>query len=171
MKKFKKYKFKPYNKNFPILYKREKQKLKKFFPKNVKIEHIGSTSIPNLGGKGIIDICISAQKRQLNKIIRKLEENGYEYIIEGGDKERKFFQKDCANKTRRIHIQLTFNNSSCWKNAIAFRDYLIKHKDKAKEYEKIKKQGAKISLEIGRIYREYKKDFIDKLTKQALKAK
>ena len=49
-----KYKFRKYDPKFGELFKREKAKLKKIIP-GIKIEHIGSTAVPSLGGKGIID--------------------------------------------------------------------------------------------------------------------
>lgn len=169
--KYKKYKFKSYNKKFLLLYNKEKQKLQRFLPKNAKIEHIGSTAIPNLGGKGIIDIAIAVQKRQLNKIKRELENNKYEFIKSGRDKDRMFFQKNYIynKKIRRVHIQLTYQNSNCWKKAIAFRNYLINHPNDVKKYAKIKRTASELCPEKGITYREYKKEFIDKILNKALK--
>src|SRR3989344_2814880 len=66
-----KYKFEKYNPIYKILFQKEKAKLIKIFPKS-QIEHVGSTSVPDLGGKGIIDIAISAPKNQINNSIKKL---------------------------------------------------------------------------------------------------
>lgn len=55
-----KYVFRPYDPIFPKLFIKEKNRLKKFLGRTVLIEHVGSTAIPGLGGKGIIDIAIAA---------------------------------------------------------------------------------------------------------------
>jgi len=166
-----KYAFKPAKSNFKALYKIEERRLRSFLPKSAKIEHIGSTAIPGLGGKGIIDIALAAQKKDIQKIKKKLENKGYKHILSGGDKERIFLQKDYKSKgkVRRIHIQLTFHNSNTWRNAIALRDYLIKHKEAAEQYAQIKKKGAKIAKGKGKLYRKHKDAFIKRITKLALK--
>ncbi|MBS3083859.1 GrpB family protein [Candidatus Pacearchaeota archaeon] len=136
-----KYKFEKYNPIYKILFQKEKAKLIKIFPKS-QIEHVGSTSVPDLGGKGIIDIAISAPKNQINNSIKLLEKNGFEYKIKPLDKKRKFLQKikSYRKKQRRIHIHLTNKNSIIWKSLIALRDYLIKNKEAREEYAKIKKR-------------------------------
>ena len=51
-----KYIFRPYNPIFPELFKNEKERMEKILGDNLKIEHIGSTAVMGLGGKGVIDI-------------------------------------------------------------------------------------------------------------------
>jgi GrpB-like predicted nucleotidyltransferase (UPF0157 family) len=135
------------------------------------IEHIGSTSIQDLGGKGIIDIVISVPKKDISSSIKKLQTNGYDYRKFGGDKQRKFFQKiiKYAGKERRVHVQLTYNNSHTFNAFLAVRNYLKNNKKAAKEYEKVKKKAFRYAKGEGKKYRAYKKRFLDKLEKIALK--
>ena len=72
---FKKYKFREYNEKYPMLFKKEKSKLKKIFPKNAVIEHIGSTAIPNLGGKGVIDLYVTVKNKEIKNTKKKLISN------------------------------------------------------------------------------------------------
>ena len=88
----KKYFFNKDSEKYKQLFNKEKSKLKKVFPR-AEIEHVGSSSIKGLGGKGIIDIAISIPKNQIPDAIKKLERNGYDFRPKGGDKERRFFQK------------------------------------------------------------------------------
>jgi GrpB-like predicted nucleotidyltransferase (UPF0157 family) len=67
----KKYTFTKYKTDYPQLYQRERTKLKKILPR-ARFEHIGSTAIPKLGGKGIIDILIGVKKNQIKTTIKKL---------------------------------------------------------------------------------------------------
>jgi len=155
-----KYKFRKYNKKFPDMFRKEKAKLKNILSK-ANIEHIGSTSIPNVGGKGIIDIMVSVPKKEINKIKKQLQREGYILKPKAGDKDRIFFEKDYKynGKIRRVHLHLTTNNSNVWKNAIQFRDYLIEDKGERKRYETIKMKAVKISKGEGKVYRKYKEKF------------
>ena len=170
MVKYKKYSFKKYKEDYTQLFKKEKYKLKKIFPK-AETEHIGSSAIRNLGGKGIIDIAISVSKKAIPNAIKKLQRNGFEYKPFAGDKDRIFLQKiiKYAGNERRVHIQLTNTNSKTWKSMMALREYLKKHKDVAKEYAQVKREAVKHAKGEGKKYRKYKKFFLQKIEKLALK--
>ncbi len=165
-----KYIFKKYSKDYPYLFKREKYKLKKIFPR-AKIEHIGSTSVKWLCGKGIIDIALSTSKAWQEKVIKKLQKAGYDYRPLAGDKERRFFQLivKYGKRERRIHVHLINKDSNTWRAAIALRDYLKKHKKEAWEYMQVKRRAVKYAHGEGKRYREYKNPYLNKLVKKALK--
>ena len=156
-----KYKFRKYNEKFPELFRKERKKLKKILNDKTNIEHIGSTAVPSVGGKGIVDVMISVPKKEINKVKKQLQKKGYFLKPKAGDRNRIFFEKDYKynGKTRRVHLHLTSNNSGVWKNAIYFRDYLIKDKGKRKKYEIIKMKAVKISKGEGKVYRKYKEKF------------
>ena len=166
-----KYIFQPYSKRFQQLFKREKGKLKKLLTSNTKIGHIGSTAVPGLGGKGIIDIIISCKNKEIKITRNILERGGYEFKPKAGDRQRLFFQKDYKyrNSIRRVHLHLTPPDSLVWKRCTALSAYLKRHPKETKEYAKIKREGAKIARGEGKIYRDYKNNFLDRLTKKALK--
>ncbi len=170
MADLKKYSFNKYSEKYVLLFNREKNKLKKIFT-GAEIEHVGSSSIKGLGGKGIIDVAISVPKNQIQNSIKKLEKNGYDLRPNGGDKERFFFQKVIKYKRneRRVHIQLTHSNSETWKSLLAVRDYLRKNPKLIEDYERIKKEAIKHADGEGKKYREYKKSFLQKIENLALK--
>jgi GrpB-like predicted nucleotidyltransferase (UPF0157 family) len=164
-KRFEPYKFRKYNKDFSKLFEKEKLNLIRLMGNNVKIEHIGSTAVPNLGGKGILDILIGAEKKQIPKIKSLLIKNNYLFRPKGGTKKRLFFRKDYYydNKLIRYHIHLTFLTSNVWKHDLFVRDFLIKNKKIAREYENIKKQGIQLSKGSGKIYKKHKHHFLQNL--------
>ncbi len=170
MADLKKYSFNKHSEKYKQLFNKERAKLKEIFPR-AEIEHVGSSSINGLGGKGIIDIAISVPKNQIQKAIKKLERNGYDFRPTGGDKERSFFQKIIIyeGNERRVHIQLTHSDSKTWKSMLAVRDYLRKNPKAIKEYERVKKEAIKHAKGKGKKYREYKKSFLQKIEKLALK--
>lgn len=150
------------------MFQSEKRKLRKIFPR-VIIEHVGSTSIPKLGGKGIIDIAIRISKSKLNKFIKKLEKLGYESVSDHPiTNNSAFLQKRIKDneKERRIHIHLVFNETF-WESFILFKKYLTKHKAERDTYAKIKMEGAKQAKGKAEKYRKYKKDFLEKTMKKA----
>ncbi|MGV8171349.1 MAG: GrpB family protein [Candidatus Woesearchaeota archaeon] len=170
MKNLKKYSFNKYSDRYSRLFYTEKNRLRKILIK-AYIEHVGSSAVIGLGGKGIIDIAVSVPKKDISRSIRTLQENGYEYKPKAGDFDRYFFQRIIVHSTkeRRVHIQLTHKNSSAWQSMIAVREYLRKHRDTAKDYEKIKKEAIIYAKGDGKRYRKYKKSFLKKIEILALK--
>ena len=168
-----KYIFNPYNPKFKDLFNKEKSKLKKILPNNTKIEHVGSTAVPGLGGKGIIDIVIKTPREKRDQFMKKIDGLGYKSNLEHpGNNKRIFFQKIIryAGKERLAHIHLVLNNEF-WDSFIVSRDYLRKHDKELKEYAKIKKKAVRHAKGEGKKYRKYKDKFLHNLTKKALKTK
>lgn len=166
----KKYSFNKHSEKYINFFKKERTQLKRLLSE-AKIDHIGSTSVKGLGGKEILDILISVPKRNVMTTINKLEKSGYEYRPLSGDKQRRFLRKDVVylGKKSRVHIQLTYDGSPTWLANVALRDYLIKNKDMAKQYASIKKEAVDYAKGSGKKYREYKKSFLDRIEKLALK--
>jgi len=166
-----KYKFRSYNKNSPSLYRREKNKLNVTLPKSIYIEHIGSSAVPGLGGKGLIDILMGASKSKIKKIKIILKKAGYEFRPNTGNKNRLFFRRDYTSKgkTRRVHIHIVPYKSKEWLEPIAVRDYLRNNKEEIRKYEEVKRKAVKLAKGDGEKYREAKDKYLKTLTKKALK--
>lgn len=167
----KKYVFKPYDPDFPKLFEVEKKRIEKILGKSDLIEHIGSTAVSGLGGKGIVDICIATSKKNLKAVSKKLQELGYEFGPKGGSAERLFHKislKDENKKLRIYHVHLTFKEGQEWDNVIMFRDYLRTHPEEVKKYAEIKKLAAKKANENREVYMEIKCPLIDEMVKKAL---
>lgn len=168
----KKYIFKTYNPDFPNLYKAEEKRLKNILGNIYPIDHIGSTAIEGLGGKGIIDIMVTVPKDKLSRVSSLVQQAGYEFKESGGNEERLFHQKDLIDslgKKRRYHLHITLKDSNTYKETLAFRDYLRKHPKEAKHYAKVKLAAAKNSNQEKEKYMFIKEPIIQKLLKKALK--
>lgn len=168
---FKKYKFRKYNPVYPKLFLNEKKSLLKIFPKHVKLEHVGSTSIPGLGGKGIIDIAIRTPKNKIIEFTKKLGKLGYKQTISHQDtRSSRFFQRIIRGngKERRIHVHLVLNQSY-FNTFTAVRDYLKTHPEETEKYAELKRRAVKFAKGDGKKYRAYKNKFLEKLTKKSLK--
>lgn len=157
-----KYIFKQYNPIFPELYKKEEQRLKQILGDKYLIEHIGSTAVPDLGGKGIIDIMISVPRELINQVSQLLQKQaGYEFRASGGDEERLFHQQD------GYHVHVTFQESESGKKALAFRDYLRKHPKDLKRYAEFKQKAVTQAKGDRDTYLKVKQPVIDEIIKKA----
>jgi GrpB-like predicted nucleotidyltransferase (UPF0157 family) len=108
---------------------------------NPNIHHIGSTSVPGLSAKPIIDILIEIDDVGcLDDHIKILETIGYHGRGENGIPGRRYFEKGGDHRTHQIHA---FKRGSYdVMRHLAFRDYLGSHSQVAREYVLLKKQVA-----------------------------
>ena len=162
----KKYVFRPYNKIFPELFDQEKARIVARLSLPVVIEHIGSTAIPGLGGKGIIDIAIAVSKKKMELISNELQDLGYEYRPAFSTPDRFYFityLPDLEEGNRRYHIHLTYLENHEWKELIGFRDYLRDHPEELQEYAELKKQAAMEADNRGSCYRKVKEPMFEKI--------
>ena len=162
----KKYSFRKYKFWYNYLFNKEKSRLQKIFP-SAKIEHIGSTSVPRLGGKGIIDIMLGLDKKTWEGARSTLLKKDYLEMENTSDESRIGLKKDYGwgPFKRRVHIHLTFINSIHWKETLNFKKRLLQNKDLCSQYEKIKKEAVRMAKGNGDIYRKYKSKFIKKYSK------
>lgn len=132
----------PYNKNFIKIFKKEKKRILKVLS-DCEIYHIGSTAVPGLGGKGIIDILIALKDWKKEKdVIKKLKIIGFEHI-HPKDKGRIFLSKIGTTKYGDTHIHIVKKGNKNYKELIDFRDYLRKHKTEAEKYFNLKLEWLK----------------------------
>lgn len=162
----KKYVFKPYRKIFPELFQKERARITSHVNLQLIIEHIGSTAVPDLGGKGIIDIAIAVDKENMESVSRQIQAMGYEFKPTFSTSDRLYFMAylaDPEEENRRYHIHLTYPENSEWKEFLEFRDYLKSHPKEAQEYAKLKEQAALEANGEGEKYRKLKEPFLKKI--------
>jgi GrpB-like predicted nucleotidyltransferase (UPF0157 family) len=107
-------------------------------PLALAVEHVGSTSVPGLCAKPVIDIAIGVTDLQTGKeCVAPLSALGYEYKGEAGIPGRHFLAKgNPENRTHYIHVEPL--NEALWRNHILFRDYLRCHPEEAVTYGQLK---------------------------------
>ncbi|ACA55781.1 GrpB family protein [Clostridium botulinum] len=132
----------PHDPKWKIEYKKEAEKIYKIMKDEiVQIHHIGSTAIRGIYAKPIIDILVEVEN--INNVDNYNEEMKFlGYIPKGeyGIKGRRFFLKGLYDRTHHVHI--FEKDDSEIERHINFRDYMIEHKEEAKQYEKLKKELA-----------------------------
>ncbi|MGC8586907.1 MAG: GrpB family protein [Candidatus Micrarchaeia archaeon] len=167
-----KYVFKGYSPIYRQAFKKERIRLYAGLGReNVAIEHVGSTAVPGLGGKNILDIIVGLKKGKRLAVKMKIQKLGYDFVGTAGSRRRLFFVRDSTymHKSIRTHLHLVKFGGEEWRQKIAFRDYLIGHRDAVLEYENVKKIAVKEAKGNKEKYLKAKEKFINSITKKAIK--
>jgi GrpB-like predicted nucleotidyltransferase (UPF0157 family) len=134
----------------------------------LRLEHIGSTAVPGLFAKPIIDILAGVPPRESRApYIAALVAIGYEHLGAYGVPGRNYFRRGTP---RSHHIHLVSWSSQLWRDHLAFRDYLRAHPDVAQEYAVLKRELAAAFPDDGRKYSEEKRPFIRSVLRAAREA-
>ena len=165
----------PYDPRWPGLFETERNHLRACLPEELigRIEHFGSTAVPGLAAKPIVDILVEVADLEETKrrIVPILEGQGYDYFWRPtwGDDEPPFyawFIKRDSKGIRAYHIHMVEAHFEHW-DRLLFRDYLIGHPDVAREYEALKLRLAGIHGGDRVAYTKAKTDFILDVTRKA----
>lgn len=165
----------PYNAGWPEIFERERMHLRSCLPLTLvrRIEHFGSTAIPGMSAKPIVDMLVevtSLQETQ-RRIAPILEAQGYDYFWRPswGDDIPPFyawFIKRDKNGHRTHHIHMVEAEFEHW-DRLLFRDYLIEHTGVAKEYGALKEKLSAVHHTDRVAYTQAKTDFIKRVTETA----
>ena len=169
----------PYNPKWPEEFESIKSSLQAILGDlALRIDHIGSTSVPGLGAKDVIDIQITVKALD-DQIRRKLSQAGYQDWgtiahdhIPQGEKdnpklwEKFFFNQPEGQRPANIHIRVAGNPNQRY--ALLFRDYLRAHPNSAKSIELLKREIAKRHGHDGEAYNETKEPAYDLIWDAAL---
>jgi len=163
-----KVKLSPHNPKWTGFFEKEKKILQKSLGKTIiDIQHVGSTAIPGIPAKPIIDIAVAVPglgRKEPEKYIESLKKVGYEY--RGEDRPREHLFVKGGEEKRICYLHMVKFNSKAWKNYLLFRDYLRAHKKVAAEYGKLKLELAKKFSDNRKSYTAGKDKFIQKVLKK-----
>ena len=159
-----------YNPQWPVQYEEEKERILGLIGHKVLgIEHVGSTAVPGLGAKPIIDIMVAVgHLADAEECIELLPGIGYEYVppSEVGIPERRYFRKGTP-EVRTHHIHMVELTSDFWERLLLFRDFLRTHPDVAQQYYQLKKGLAAKYGSDREGYTEAKTSFIEPVVARA----
>jgi len=140
----------------------------------LRIDHNGSTSIPGLASKPIIDIQVSVLSlKPIDSYGEPLRSIGYHHVPHADDSFCPFFHRLSRwPHTHHVHVVKAGGNEE--RRTLAFRDYLRNHGDQAREYEQLKHDlAARLrpnDAESREAYARAKTDFIERIVAMALEA-
>jgi GrpB-like predicted nucleotidyltransferase (UPF0157 family) len=125
----------------------------------IAIEHVGSTSVPGMAAKPIIDVdIVIASRTDLGSILPRLGRLGYKHRGDLGIADREGFT--VPENQPAHHLYVCSQNSLALKNHIAVRDYLRTHPSDAVAYSTLKRRLAREFSNARESYVEAKTDFI-----------
>lgn len=147
----------------------ERDRLADILGSEYVIEHIGSTAVPGLDGKGIIDILIGCGNHdQIKVCAQKLVENGYFLGRHKSADPNYIFLASSQDYTTigDFHIHITLKDSQMFLDFIKVRDYLRNSPKSAKKYSDLKYGIAEGTGYSRKEYKKQKSQFIDSILKQ-----
>lgn len=160
-----------YDPRWPILYAQERELILALTGQNVvAIEHVGSTAVPGLGAKPIIDIMAAVRSLlDAEGCIEPLARIGYEYVPDYEDvmPERRYFRKGARLGARTHHLHMVELESDFWRRQLLFRDFLRTHTEAARQYYSLKKELALKFRTNREAYTEAKTSFIEEIVERA----
>ncbi|MCD2138086.1 GrpB family protein [Salinicoccus halitifaciens] len=158
-----------YDTQWPLMFEEEKEKFEQIFGDELTaVHHIGSTSVPGLKAKPVIDIMpVVKSIDAVDSCNDALQDIGYEALGEYGIPGRRYFRKGGDDRTRNIHFFEA--GSDHIKRHLSFRDYLRNHEEVCKQYGDLKSQLAdRFPHDIGG-YMEGKDKFIKETERIAIR--
>jgi len=167
----------PYDPAWPRRFRAEREHLSACLPDELirRIEHFGSTAVPGLAAKPIVDMLVEVTDLRATRVrvAPLLEAQGYDYFwrpTQGDDGPpfyAWFIKRDPRSGARTHHVHMVEGSFTEHWDRLFFRDYLIERPDVAREYEELKVRLAAASPRDRVRYTQGKTDFILRVTEQA----
>lgn len=159
-----------YNPDWVNMFEREAKSIRNIVGNLIaEIQHIGSTAVPGLAAKPVIDIMIGLRDLSDGKnIIQPLEDLGYVFWADNPNPEKMFFVKGMPpyGKKRTHHVHVVEIDGEFWQRRL-FRDYLRIHPEEALIYEKFKRDLAVRFRDDREAYTEGKSDYVAEVMEKA----
>ncbi|MFO8109093.1 MAG: GrpB family protein [Thermoplasmata archaeon] len=164
----------PYDPMWKEMFREESKYLRDLLPEEQvrRIEHFGSTAVPNLSAKPIIDILVEVKSLEEVKryIVPILKGVGYEYFwrptIGNRPPYYAWFIKRNPRGERTHHIHMVEKNSELW-DRLLFRDYLREFSDEVKRYDELKRKLSEVYPNDRVKYTEGKTEYVVSVTEKA----
>lgn len=159
----------PYDDGWPDAFERERARLAAVFGSEATIEHVGSTAVPGLFAKPIIDIMVGMPALgAIEMRTAAMQALGYDYVpqYEREMPERRYFRRPSAHP-RTHHVHGVVTNGEFWRVHLAFRDYLRTHPQDARAYGELKRALAARHGFDRRAYLEGKSTFVESILARA----
>lgn len=126
----------------------------------VRVEHVGSTSVPGLGAKPVVDIQVSVRSMVPRATyMEPLVKLGYRWGLDPWTDEHEFFSRD-EDGQRAFHVHVCGQDSQWERRHLAFRDWLRTHPEDAAAYERLKRDLAERHRRDTYTYADAKTAFI-----------
>jgi putative glutamine amidotransferase len=137
------FEIKPYDPGWPRRFETESARIAAALGDQVvRVEHVGSTAVPGLGAKPVVDIQVSVRSMVPRATyVEPLVQLGYRWALDPWTDEHEFFSRD-VNGQRAFHVHVCGQGSEWEQRHLAFRDRLRNHPGDAAAYERLKRDLA-----------------------------
>ena len=161
-----------YDPNWPQMYEQEKARIQDAIGEYlIDIQHVGSTSIPGLSAKPIIDIMpIIRDIALIPHCVQPLESLDYAYFGENGIPGRYYFRKpaDIMSQPHTYHLHVLEKGHDQWAMMLLFREYMLLHPESAQQYDLLKRELA-TKFGFDRVgYTDAKESFVKSIIRAAV---
>ena len=133
---------------------------------HVDVAHIGSTAVPGLAAKPIIDIQVGCAPRDTDEVVAHVRQIGFEHLGQTGGPGREYLRRRVGQPVNIAVVEL---GGPLWADNIRFRDYLRAHPDVAARYARAKLRAADEAGAL-RAYSALKASTVSKIMHEALAA-
>jgi putative glutamine amidotransferase len=153
-----------YDPTWPSRFESEAERIRAVLGEHsIRVEHVGSTSVPGLAAKPTIDIQVSVPSMMpRNAYTDPLVGLGYRWTLDPWTDEHEFFSRD-DNGERAFHVHVCSTGSEWERRHIAFRDWLRANPDDAAAYERLKRELAERHPRDTYSYTAAKTEFIQEI--------
>jgi len=161
----------PYDPRWPSTFEAEASRIRAALGDQlVRIDHVGSTSVPGLAAKPVVDIQASVRSMMPRAAyVEPLRALGYRWVVDPWTDEHEYFSRD-EDGDRSFHVHVCLTGSDWERRHLAFRDWLREHPDDAAAYERIKRDLAERHPQDIFTYVDAKTPFIREIEARATAA-
>ncbi|MCQ6563827.1 GrpB family protein [Paenibacillus mendelii] len=158
----------PYHEQWTALFEQEKTILSREFGEAaIEIQHFGSTSVPGMLAKPIIDILVGVRTLEIgHSILEALAKRGYEGFGESGVKGRLYFRLR-PEQEQAFNLAVVIWNGEQWINNLLIRDFLRADPDAARQYSERKQSTINKGMTTLLAYSDDKAEYVSRLLERA----
>ncbi|MHC5010828.1 MAG: GrpB family protein [Planctomycetota bacterium] len=150
---------------WPDLFAQEAPAVATAFGSDAVVEHMGSTAVPGLAAKPIVDLMVGLEEVVVDdRLVARMAVLGYHHRGERGIPGRQYFEK---GDPRSHHVHAVPFGGAFWTDHLLFRDYLRAHPDEVEAYERTKRDLAKRFRDDRQAYSDGKTPFIEAALERA----
>ena len=157
-----------YDPSWPLAFAAEQRRLcEALSMPETDVEHIGSTAVPGLEAKPVIDLMLGALAFPPSEALTsRLQVIGYEALGEAGVPERLYFRRRAPDA---FNLHVVRRNGDHWISNLALRDYLRAHPSEQRHYAQAKREAIALGRNTLISYSEGKAAIVSELTHRARK--
>ena len=151
------------------MYNKIESELRKDLGEDIPINHVGSTAIPDMIGKNIIDILVGASDEKMFKELTEyFVQKGYRASEKSKTDIYQFFaSREGETSSGDSHIHLIMIETERYNEFIILREYLLNNKEEATNYSSLKKKLIESGIVERKEYKNKKSEYVTKLIERA----